>query len=169
MVQRIAASILSDKNQNRINLRFTQLDQALQTVTAAEDTVSNYIECSNSDDMADWFSQTASLAPDKRAGLIRKLWDEGKDPTDIKVWIDYILGKEYARNYGDPSEQHHCCKITRSELKNAFRYLSGIEKSDTTLWNIVTKQMGYSNRQCAKLDQIGGSHPLRKTQYDCVH
>ena len=168
MVRRITASILSDKHQDRINLRFTHLEQAFQAVAAAEDTLSNYIECSNSDDMADWFSQTASLAPDKRAGLIRKLWDEGKDPTDIKVWIDYILGKEYARNYGDPSEDHRCCKITRRELKNAFHYLSGIEKSDTTLWYIVTKQMGYTNRQCAKLDQIGGSHPLRETQYNFI-
>lgn len=107
-------------------------------------------------------------APEQRAALALKLWNEGKDPLDITAWIDLIIGTEYKKHYCEPDGETKCCRITKLELKEAFFLLTGLEYSETTLWRILTSDMGYSGRQCAKLDQIGERDPHADEQYNYI-
>lgn len=115
--------------------------------------------------VGEWFAPDASLSPEARCKLVLKLWEQGKDPRKIETWIDYIISDEYNRNYGDPSDRMKCCRITRTELQTAFHCLTGMPCSTETLWTILTKDMGYTGRQCAKLDQVGKASEHRDEQY----
>jgi hypothetical protein len=55
-----------------------------------------------------------------------KFWNEGKVPTDIKTWLEFIINVDFARLYGDPTKEKACCRITGKELSNALRYYTGI-------------------------------------------
>ena len=159
---------LVDSAKKGLDKSFAAFENQRQDWERAENNRNGFIAYVQSDDCGDWFRGGFHLSPERRVALARKLWDEGKEPTDLTVWVDYIIAKEYARNYGDPSDKYHCCKITKAELRNALETLTGISFSETAVWNIVSKKMGCTSRQCAKLDQIGESHPLRNQQFEHI-
>ena len=105
------------------------------------------------------------MSPEARCKLILKLWRDGKNPRKIETWINYIISDEYDRNYGDPSDRVKCCRITRAQLMTSFHCLTGMTCSDETLWTILTKDMGYTGRQCGKLDQVGKGSKHRDEQF----
>mgnify|MGYP002857353448 FL=1 len=114
------------------------------------------------------FKCTKSIPVDETVNLAWKFWNEGKDPADIKTWLAHIMEVDYARLYGDPTKEKVCCKITYGELANALHYFTGMTFSTDVLWAILVGEMGYSGRQCRKLDQVGVPCPSREEQFEYI-
>lgn len=129
---------------------------------------SHYVDADAFDKPGCWFTDDRILSTERQLEVILKLWNEGKDPTDLATWLEYIIGIDYDRNYGSAWDKRKCIRITRQELKNAVRYFTGFECSDTTLCTILHDVMGYSLKEMAKLDQIGKAHELRDKQYQYI-
>ena len=169
--RKVSKSILCQTKKNHLEKAWKLFNLSIRRTNGDEDARNDpgrmmiYKEAESVEEVAHMFEKGFRLSSARKLELIRKFWDEGKDPTDIRVWLQYIIDTEYERNYGDASSTHKCCRITRNELSIAISFLSGFTCSPNTAFDIVTKQMGYSLRQCAKLDQVGAAHPLRNRQY----
>jgi hypothetical protein len=107
------------------------------------------------------------LSHSARRALVCKFWYEGKNPLDPAVWIDYIVEME-GKDYGSPEDGVRCCRITQKQLQGLFQFLTGVEASATALWDIFKKKMGYTSRQCLKLDQVGKPHPEGEKQKNYI-
>ena len=114
---------------------------------------------------SDPFSSEGQISMKELCSYMLKFWNEGKVPTDIKTWLEFIINVDFARLYGDPTKEKACCRITGKELSNALRYYTGIVFSGETLRNILVRQMGYAGRQSRKLDQVGEPSPYRDAQF----
>ncbi len=147
-----------------LDAAWEQLDGIYQG-TIQPDALGRYIGMEALGATAEWFAPDTVLTPEARCMLVLKLWNQHQDPRDIETWIEYVVNGEYDRNYGDPSDREKCCRITRKELLTAFHCLTGTACSEETLWNIFTNDMGYSGRQCAKLDQVGTPSKHRDEQF----
>ena len=163
----ISKSILGKRTEDHFNRIWIYYDNVSKNA-AQENSEQQFIPIELEDEQSNWYVLGNRLSVAGRLRLIRVFWDEGKDPTDIRVWINYIIGEETERTYGSPTDNRKCCRITKDELRNAIAFLTGIEFSANSLWKILTKDMGYSGRQCAKMDQIGKQHPLRHEQYEHI-
>ena len=162
-MQKVAKSILSDRYK-----------RALAQMQSGFNNVANRAGAKDSfpgeDDFSeDWFTSDGLLPHHKRLELIRRLWAEGKDPTSITTWVEYIVMAEFRRTYCDPTGDGYCCRITQDELANAFRYLTGLSYSGRALSDILHKELGFSRHQFVKLDQIGAPNPYRDQQYKYTH
>ena len=87
----------------------------------------------------------------------------GKNPSDAVSWIEFII-ETTCDNYGDPTSKARYCHIDQKQLENAFRYLTGVEACGKTLWNILSKKMGYTPHPLAKLEQVGKPSPQKEQQ-----
>ncbi len=113
-----------------------------------------------------WFVDDEQILPlDERARLTKKLWEEGKDPTDIRIWLEYIMSRVSTETFGTPTGEGVFCKLTGIEFSRALRYLTGLRFSPSALMRLIREDMKCHNRQAAKVDQIGEPHPLRNSQY----
>ena len=161
----VSESIIKPKHRKNVEKIWSRYDIETNSDSSNAD---HFITVDALDEVGTWFQSNARLNPARRAGLIRKFVTQGKDPTDIKVWLDYIVCEESSRTYGDPTSKTKCCSVTKAELANAFAFLTGIVYSPNALWNILKVEMHYSGHQCAKLDQIGTPNPYRFEQYDHI-
>jgi len=127
-----------------------------------------YADLTENNEVAAYFQGGYRLSLWERHEMILKFWDEGKDPLDITTWIDYIVTTDCNDNFGGPEGNGKFFKRTRKELRHAVIFLTGIEYSTTTLWNVLTKIMGYTGHQCVKMDQLGKKHELRHAQFDYI-
>ena len=162
--KQVSTSVLAPRHKETIHkilLSYEKNAQVDSSWNSSSTICNDYVQIENGLDK----SAIDYLAPEKRAAVVLKLWNEGKDPLDIKAWIELIICAECRNNYGEPDGSTKCCRITKLELKSAFHLLTGMEYSETTLWSILTKNMGYSGRQCAKIDQIGEKDPHADEQY----
>ena len=168
IANKIAASLFSQGSIAYLKAEWERLDGFYDGSIANPESPGKFIGIEEAGVCAEWFMPGTVLSPAERCKLVKKLWSQGKDPRQPSTWIGYIVEQEYARNYGDPTDKMKCCRITRSELLNAFHCLTGTTCSEETLWSIFTKEMHYSGRQCAKLDQIGKPSKYRDEQFQHI-
>ena len=165
IANKIAASLSSQGSIAYLKAEWERLDGFYDGSIANPESPGRFIGIEEAGVCAEWFAPGTVLSPAERCKLVKKLWSQGMDPRQPSTWIGYIVEQEYARNYGDPTDKMKCCRITRSELLNAFHCLTGVTCSEETLWSIFTKDMHYSGRECAKLDQIGEPSKYRDEQF----
>ena len=165
--KQVSNSILAPRHMDMIQAIWKMYERTVRTDTSWSNNSGisdDYVQIENPLDK----TVVDYLAPEQRAAIALKLWNEGKDPLDITAWIEFIICAECRDHYAEPDGATKCCRITKLELKEAFYLLTGLKYSETTLWGILTGVMGYSGRQCAKLDQIGEKDPQTDEQYQYI-
>ena len=117
-------------------------------------------------DESDWFKpNNGHIDTFARSRVILDIWQMGKDPSNILSWIEYIITSNHSRSYADPSSNRKFSAVKKRELQNALYYLTGFRCSASTLWTLLTRELGYRLRQCQKFRQVGEAHPLKDVIY----
>lgn len=162
-----ATSVVSQRTANELKKIWREHDSAIKRALHTEDDKDPYVSADTFGQSRRWAEGDSVLSTEGRIRLIHRLWEEGKDPTDIVTWIDYILQTEGER-YGSACDQQMCASITIADLQKVLRYFTGFECSEGTLRTILFRKMKYSRKQNAKLKQVGKPHPLRDKQYQHI-
>ena len=111
------------------------------------------------------FFAEGHVTPLELCKSIASLLAKGENPLEPMAWISYIIDLAGVRDlYGDAADDKMYCNISRGKLQNAYRYLTGLDISENALWEILTGPMGFSSKQCAKLEQVGIPHPQKDEQ-----
>ena len=100
--------------------------------------------------------------------IIRKLRSNGKNPMDLRTWLEYLMTMEGVKVYSDPSHDYKYCSITGRQLQNGIRYYTGLEFSALSLANFMYDKMGYSRVQNCKVEQVGTPHPQGVAQRENI-
>ena len=127
---------------------------------------SNSFTCEEADGVGRWLKAASDTLNEKeRTRLIIKFIEQGQNPLKVETWLSYICTEEYQRTYCDPTGRGTFLSATSIEIRNAFVFLTAFPIGDATLFNTLIEKMHYHREQCAKLLDVGPTHPLTDLQF----